>query len=147
MRRLYLLIVLLLLPVAALAGAEDALVIKTRTGGVTFAVELADTPEKRQVGLMYRRELAADAGMLFDFSHSAPVTMWMKNTLIPLDMVFIDSGGVIVNIAERTIPESLTPIASHGRVLAVLELNGGTCARQGIRPGDRVLHPIFADNR
>lgn len=147
MRVLYLLMLLILLPVATFAGPQDLLVIKTRTGEVTFSVELADTPEKRSLGLMHRRELAADAGMLFNFSQTAPVAMWMKNTLIPLDMVFIKADGAIVNIAERTVPETLTPIESRGPVLAVLELNGGTCARLGIRPGDTVLHPVFADMR
>ena len=145
MRALFLFLLIILYPVAALAGADDRLIIKTRTDEAAFSVEIADTPEKRSLGLMYRTELAADAGMLFDFSHMAPVAMWMKNTYIPLDIVFINADGVIVNIVERAIPETLTPIHSRGPVLAVLELNSGTCARKGIRPGDKVLHPLFQD--
>lgn len=146
MRVIHLLLILILIPLAALASPRDRLVIKTANGDAVFSVELAATPEQKTLGLMHRRELAADAGMLFDFAKSAHVTMWMKDTLIPLDMLFIDSGGVVVNIAVRTIPESLTPIESHGAVRAVLELNGGTCGRLGIQPGDKVLHPIF-DNQ
>lgn len=92
---------------------------------------------------MYRSEMAADAGMLFDFAKSGPVSMWMKNTLIPLDMLFIRSDGTIATIAERTVPHSLVPIESGEPVLAVLELNGGVCARLGIREGDKALHPLF----
>lgn len=143
MRIFVVFLALLLAPVAGFATAGQRLDIHTASGPVSFAIELASTPEKRERGLMYRRELAADAGMLFDFARNAPVSMWMKNTPIPLDMLFIRADGYIANIAERTIPESLTPIDSLGPVLAVLELNGGTCARLGIRAGDKVVHPLF----
>ncbi len=93
---------------------------------------------------MFRRSLPADGGMLFDFGRDQPVSMWMKNTLIPLDMLFIDRRGVIVNLHQRAVPHSLVPISSAGRVRAVLELNGGTVGRLKIKPGDRVLHPMFA---
>ncbi len=92
---------------------------------------------------MFRQSLAADAGMLFDFKTPSMATMWMKNTLIPLDMLFVDEAGHIVNIAERTVPGSLATIAAAAPVRAVIELNGGTAARLGIRPGDRVVYPIF----
>ena len=108
-----------------------------------FRVEMALTPEQRGRGLMFRRELPADAGMLFDFQEVREVSLWMKNTLIPLDMLFIASDGRIVNIAERAVPHSLATVPSAGPVRAVLEINGGTVARLGIRPGDRVVHPIF----
>jgi uncharacterized membrane protein (UPF0127 family) len=78
--------------------------------------------------------------MLFDFGHSESVAMWMKNTLIPLDMLFIASDGSVINIAQRTVPESLTPIPSAQPVRYVLELAGGTASRLGIKPGDRVLY-------
>lgn len=108
-----------------------------------FKVESAQTPEMRALGLMFRRDLAADAGMLFDFGQAQPVSMWMKNTLIPLDMLFIDADGRIVNIAERTVPGSLAGISSQGPVRFVLELNGGTAARLGLRAGDRVRHALI----
>jgi uncharacterized membrane protein (UPF0127 family) len=93
---------------------------------------------------MHRPSMAADVGMLFDFKADAPVAMWMRNTLIPLDMLFITRDGRIANIAERTVPYSETSIPSKGPVRAVLEVNGGTAARLKIRPGDRVDHPMFA---
>ena len=108
-----------------------------------FKIEFADTDERRARGLMYRSSMAADAGMLFDFKREGPVSMWMRNTLIPLDMLFIARDGRIVNIAERTVPLSEATIPSAGPVRAVLELNGGTAHRLGLKPGDRVVHAIF----
>ncbi|TAN46963.1 MAG: DUF192 domain-containing protein, partial [Rhodospirillales bacterium] len=104
-----------------------------------FKAEIAATPNARAKGLMFRRELAPDAGMLFDFFQPQPVTMWMKNTLIPLDMLFIMDDGRIANLAERTVPGSLTPIPADEPVRFVLELNGGTAARLGLKAGDRVV--------
>jgi hypothetical protein len=118
--------------------------IQTRDGKRHgFKVEVASSPDERAQGLMFRRTLAPDAGMLFDFGRTEPVAMWMKNTLIPLDMLFIASDGAVVNIAQRTVPGSLTPIPSAKPVRFVLELAGGTTARLGIKPGDKVLHPLF----
>jgi uncharacterized protein len=108
-----------------------------------FTVELARKPEERAVGLMFRTEMAADRGMLFDYEREQPVSMWMKNTFIPLDMLFIRADGRIANIAEWTTPRSLEEVASKGAVKAVLELNGGTAARLGLKPGDRVRHALF----
>jgi len=110
-----------------------------------FKAELAATDEQRMVGLMYRRSMPADAGMLFDFERDAPVSMWMKNTFIPLDMLFIARDGRVVNIAQRTVPHSLASVSSEGPVRAVLELNGGTASRLGLKPGDRVLHRLFGN--
>jgi len=110
-----------------------------------FTVEVATSHQQLAQGLMYRRNLAADAGMLFDFGTVQPVTMWMKNTLIPLDMVFIAADGAVLGVAERTVPQSLAVIASPGPVRAVLELNGGTADRLGIHAGDRVRHPLFSE--
>ena len=87
--------------------------------------------------------MAPDAGMLFDYKTPSMATMWMKNTLIPLDMLFVDAQGRIVNIHERAVPGSLATISAAAPVRAVIELNGGTAARLGIRPGDRVMFPIF----
>ncbi len=92
---------------------------------------------------MFRPALAPDAGMLFDYKQPIVATMWMHNTLIPLDMLFVDARGTIVNIHERAVPQSDDVIAAIAPVRAVIELNGGTAARLGIKPGDRVLYPIF----
>ena len=143
----------LLLLVLAPAGAQDrlepfergALTIETAAGGRhDFRIELAVSPAQQAQGLMYRRALAADAGMLFLYRRARQVSMWMKNTLIPLDMLFLARDGRIVQIVERTVPGSLKTIASDGVVAGVLEVNGGTADRLGIAVGDRVRHPAFA---
>ncbi len=94
---------------------------------------------------MFRPALAPDAGMLFDYKQPTVATMWMRNTLIPLDMLFVDAQGTIVNIHQRAVPQSDDVIAASAPVRAVIELNGGTAARLGIKPGDRVLYPIFGN--
>ena len=104
----------------------------------TFTVELAITDRQQQQGLMFRRTLAPDAGMLFDYVTPTRITMWMKNTFIPLDMVFIGADGKVVDIAERAVPQSETIIPSKVPARAVLELNGGTVQRLGIKVGDVV---------
>ena len=106
---------------------------------------MAVTPEQRVQGLQNRRRLPLTAGMLFDFKTRAPVAMWMKNTHVSLDMVFIDEDGSVVRIAPNTRPLSLATIGSGGPVRAVLELNAGTTERLGLRPGDMVEHPIFGN--
>jgi uncharacterized membrane protein (UPF0127 family) len=150
-RRLFLLFLLpLLLAVPAnVARAQLAqfptapLSILTAAGPHRFTVELATSPEQMTQGLMFRQSLAPDAGMLFDYQTPSMATMWMKNTLIPLDMLFVDATGHIVNIHERAVPGSLDVIAAAAPVRGVIELNGGTAARLGIQPGDRVSFPIF----
>jgi uncharacterized membrane protein (UPF0127 family) len=142
-RPLVIILVLALAAAAALAQATSRLVIEGERGRHTFAVEVAATDETRQVGLMFRKTLAADAGMLFDYQTPQPVAMWMKNTLIPLDMLFIGADHRISGIAERTVPHSLATIDSGGPVRAVLELNAGTAARLGIKVGDLVRHAAF----
>ncbi len=122
---------------------KSPLSIETALGRVDFVVEVAKTSSERAQGLMFRQSMAADAGMLFDYRRPRPVAMWMKNTYLPLDMLFIASDGRIVTIAERAVPRSLKAIPSGQTVRAALELNGGTVARLGIRPGDRVIHDIF----
>lgn len=123
----------------------SSLSIVTAAGEQRFAVELAVTPRQQSQGLMYRRKMAADAGMLFVYNRPQPVSFWMKNTFIPLDMLFIAADGRIVNIKQRTVPHSLKPVRSKGDVLAVLELNGGTVSRLGIKPGDEVRHEVFGN--
>ncbi len=126
---------------------NSKLVIAGQSGRHDFDVELAVKPDQRAQGLMYRRMMAAEAGMLFDFgARPQRASMWMKNTFIPLDMLFITGDGRIESIVERTVPHSLETVSSRGPVRAVLELNGGTVARLGIAPGDRVEHPIFSKN-
>ncbi len=136
----------LLAPVTGATGSDrdlEPLSIRTSEGSHDFRVELAITNDQQATGLMYRRTLAQDAGMLFVYSSVAPVSMWMKNTFIPLDMLFIAADGRITHIAERTVPQSTELIGSNGPVRAVLELNGGTASRFGIKPGDRVIHRVF----
>ena len=135
------------LSLAAHAGAGEPqlseLLIDSATGRHAFMVEIADTPEERAIGLMFRRSLDPDRGMLFDYRPARPASMWMKNTYIALDMLFIAADGRVVNIAENTVPGSLDTIVSDGPVCAVLEVSAGTVARLGIAPADRVIHRIF----
>jgi len=126
--------------------ATSELTIVSATGPHRFTVEVAETPEQMEQGLMFRRTMAPDAGMLFDYKTPTVATMWMRNTLIPLDMLFVDGQGRIVNIRQRAVPQSLDIIAAAAPVRAVIELNGGTVARLGIAPGDQVQHPIFGDS-
>ena len=122
---------------------RDELTIESRSGAHRFTIEVAVTPEQRGQGLMFRERLPAEAGMLFIYPTEQMISMWMKNTLIPLDMLFIADDGRIVHIAERAIPGSTATISSGQPARAVLELNGGTAARLNIAPGDRVLHETF----
>jgi len=124
----------------------DSLAIATSSGVIEIAVEVADTPQTRARGLMFRRELPSGSGMLFDFEQPLIIQMWMKNTLIPLDMLFVASDGTIVHIAQNAQPHSKKIIASPQKALAVLEIGGGEAQRLGIAIGDRVSHSIFAAN-
>ncbi|MDP2408743.1 MAG: DUF192 domain-containing protein [Pseudolabrys sp.] len=121
----------------------QTLEIASKTGVHAFAVELAQTDDERAKGLMYRKELPEGRGMLFDFRREQEVSMWMQNTYIPLDMMFIRADGRILSIAENTTPLSTRTISSGGPVLGVLEVIGGTVRKLGIAPGDRVAHPMF----
>lgn len=133
---------LLQIPPAA-AQKLERLEIVTRTGVHVFDVEIAATPEERSKGLMFRRELPQGRGMLFDFEGEGPIAMWMRNTYISLDMIFIRADGRIARIAENTVPMSETTIPSGAPVKAVLEVIAGTAKRLGIAAGDRVAHRIF----
>jgi uncharacterized membrane protein (UPF0127 family) len=123
--------------------AMERLTIATAEGTREFRVEVAADEATRERGLMFRKEVPPGTGMLFDFNPARPVAFWMKNTLIPLDIIFIGVDGRIMNIAERTVPQSLTPVPSEGAARAVLEIAGGAASRLGIRPGDRVQHRIL----
>jgi uncharacterized membrane protein (UPF0127 family) len=129
------------LPARAVDPGE--LVIETPAGSQSFTVELAATPGERSRGLMFRRSMRPDHGMLFDFETPQPVAFWMKNTPLPLDMLFIDGTGVVVQIEADTVPYSEDPIPSQQPIRAVLEVNAGTAKRLGIEPGAKVRHPIF----
>jgi uncharacterized membrane protein (UPF0127 family) len=138
---------LFLLAAFAVSVAEElqSVEIVTRKGVHVFAVELAATDEQRAKGLMHRRELPEGRGMLFDFHREQPVAMWMQNTYISLDMIFIRGDGSIARIAENTEPLSTRIIQSGPPVRAVLEVIAGTAKKLGIAPGDRVAHPMFAN--
>jgi uncharacterized protein len=114
------------------------LTIRSSNGTHRFTVEVARTPDEQATGLMNRQSLAPDAGMIFPFDQPQILTFWMKNTLIPLDMIFIRADGTIARIAANTTPQSLEPVSSGEPVAAVLELRGGRSAELGIREGDRV---------
>jgi uncharacterized protein len=135
--------------VVLIAGAVYAQALETLSvasqGGQrqTFRVEVARNDADRAQGLMFRRSMPADQGMLFDFGRVEPVSMWMQNTYLSLDMLFIRPDGTIARIAANTEPLSTRTIPSGEPVLAVLELNAGTAARLGIKAGDRVEHPVF----
>ena len=134
--------------VCALAGPAAAadlqpLEIATKSGVHVFQVEIAVTDEQRSRGLMFRREVPEGYGMLFDFKTDQEVTMWMENTYVSLDMLFIRSDGRIARIAENTEPMSRRLISSGGPVRAVLELVAGSARKLGIAAGDRVGHPLF----
>jgi uncharacterized protein len=138
------LFVLLVAAMPAHPASLQTLEIASKTGVHTFAVEMATTEAEREKGLMYRKELPEARGMLFDFQTDQNVSFWMKNTYIPLDMIFIRGDGHILRIAENTEPLSTSLVPSGGPVRAVLEVIGGTAAKLGIAAGDTVAHPIFS---
>ena len=123
---------------------DSTIVIATRDAQHVFTIEIARTPAEMERGLMYRERLDADRGMLFLYDDDREVAFWMKNTLIPLDLIFADASGRIVAIAERAVPLSTALIPSPGPVRAVLEVNGGTARRLHIQVGDRLLHPALS---
>jgi uncharacterized membrane protein (UPF0127 family) len=131
----------LFLSPGAMAAGNGTLVLKTDSGPHSFTIELATTQAERALGLMYRRALPADAGMLFLYEKPQPLTMWMRNTFIPLDMVFIGADGKVHRIESRTEPFSTQIISSEGIVQGVLELNAGTAAGIGLKAGDEVVYP------
>jgi uncharacterized protein len=117
--------------------------IVTRRGVKHFKVEIADNAEAREYGLMFRKSLAPDHGMLFEFDRPDRQAFWMKNTLISLDIIYIGTDGRIVSIAADARPMDETPLYSKGPAIGVLEIEGGLAAKLGIQPGDAVHHPFF----
>ena len=141
------LVLILALPTAAqddITFARSTLQIETADAVHEFDIEVAESDEQRARGLMFRNEMAPDAGMLFVYRRDRVLTMWMANTYLPLDMLFIGADGRIVRIAENTIPLSRATISSRKRARAVLELNAGTADRLGINVGDRVVYDGLA---
>ena len=128
---------------AALGLPLVTLTIETHRGSRAFIVEMASDPLSQKQGLMYRRQLAPDAGMLFDFQETVMLSFWMKNTILPLDILFIRPDGTISSIAPDTVPLSTAPVTSVEPVRAVLEIHGGRARELGIRAGDRVRAQIF----
>ena len=121
----------------------ERLILVTAAGEKAIEIEIAETPEDKMRGLMFRTSLDDDKGMLFPYGEPQEVTMWMKNTFIPLDMVFIRADGIVHRIEARTEPMSERIIASKGKVTAVLELAGGAAERLGLKANDKVRHAIF----
>jgi uncharacterized protein len=130
------------LAAAETAGALEPLTLVTGTGSEKFQVELADTDATRSEGLMYRARMDADKGMLFDFKREQNVYFWMKNTYLPLDMIFIKADGTITHIKANTVPLSENTVPSESSVRFVLEVNAGTSQRIGLKPGDHVIHRL-----
>ena len=134
---------LMLLPLTARSAEQQSLEIASKNGVHVFQVELAVTDEERQKGLMFRKTMPESTGMLFDFKRDQDVSMWMHNTYVSLDMIFIRADGRILRIAENTEPMSTKIIPSRGMAKGVLEVIAGTAQKYGIAPGDRIAHPLF----
>jgi uncharacterized protein len=132
------------LAVSSVATELTPLTAITSKGEHVFQVEVADTNEERAKGLMFRTEMPKDVGMLFDFQSEQPVFFWMKNTYLPLDMIFIRANGIIARIEANTVPLSERTVPSGSPVRYVLELNAGRAAEIGLKAGDRVRHAIIA---
>ncbi len=138
---------LLLADAGAFAAGAQTLVLKTASGDHDFTIEVATTDQERALGLMFRRSLPENAGMLFLYDPPQEAAMWMKNTLIPLDMVFIAADGTVHRIESNAEPFSTTVIPSEGDVVGVLELKGGEAARIGLKRGDKVVYPGLAQGK
>jgi len=124
---------------------QSELLIESGTGAHRFTVELARTEAEKACGLMRRQRLGRDEGMLFDYRPGGPAYMWMANTIIPLDILFIAADGRIVHIERQTTPFSHEPVGTASTVTGVLELPAGTAETLAVAPGDRVRHPLFEE--
>jgi uncharacterized membrane protein (UPF0127 family) len=150
LRRLFVfLLPTMLFPAAAAADTTSAgietLVIETPARRVVFSVEIASDPASRERGLMFRLNLPEDRGMLFQYEEPQRIAMWMKNTFIPLDMIFIRSDGSVAEVVAHTVPHSLSIIEAKEAVIAVLEVAAGTAERLGIGPGAVIRHRFFGN--
>lgn len=125
------------------ACAAETVHLRGDWGMARFAVEVADDPEEQARGLMFREKLGLSAGMLFVYERPQRASFWMRNTLIPLDMIFLDRLGVVQRIHANAVPLDETPIDGGQDVLAVLEINGGLARRLGIEVGSEMRHPAF----
>ncbi len=123
--------------------AQNRVDLRGPWGSARFFVEVADDSEERARGLMYRDKLARSAGMLFVYNEAGTVSFWMKNTRIPLDMIFADPSGVVTRVHSNAVPGDLTPIDGGAGVMVVLEINGGLVDAMGISAGDQLRHPSF----
>jgi uncharacterized protein len=132
-----------LFAVAATALEKQPLTFVTQGGSRKITVEIASNDSERSTGLMFRRSIGADEGMLFLYDREQEITMWMKNTYIPLDMIFIKRNGVISHIETHTEPFSERIIPSEGPAFAVIEMGSGSAERLGLKPGDKVNYPAF----
>ncbi len=129
---------------AAEGCRSDTALLRGDWGTARFSIEIADDPEERAEGLMNRASMPVSAGMLFVYERPAPMSFWMRNTLIPLDMIFIDEHGIVQHIHPNAVPLDETPIYGGENLLAVLEINGGLAKRLGIDVGTELRHPAFA---
>jgi len=141
----------LIVPVSACRAEEagvptEELIIMSKNGKHKFDVEVAVTPQQLTQGLMFRSSMPEDHGMLFLFGMPEERNFWMKNTLIPLDIIYISPQGTINHIHENAVPHDETPLPSKGPTMHVLELNGGLTAKLGIKPGDAVYHGSFGNS-
>lgn len=130
---------------AAAACRDDQVEVRLANGGIArFSVEVADDNAERQRGLMFREHMPTSAGMLFVYDRPQRASFWMKNTLIPLDMVFADPSGLVTRVHPNAVPGDRTSIDGGEGVKLVLEINGGLAARMGIGPGAVLRHPAVA---
>ncbi|KIC22560.1 DUF192 domain-containing protein [Leisingera sp. ANG-Vp] len=129
---------------AASECRPDRVDLRGSWGQTAFSVEIADTEQERAQGLMFRENMPRGAGMLFVYEHPQPAAFWMKNTLIPLDIIFLDENGQVTSVHENAVPGDLTPIPGGDFVFAVLEINGGLARRYGISAGTEMRHKIFS---
>jgi len=127
------------------ACQADRVSLRGDWGEARFTVEIVDTAQDRSRGLMFRESMPASSGMLFVYEHPQSVTFWMKNTLIPLDMIFADRTGVVRHVHNKAIPGDLTPIPGGSGIYVVLEINGGLANSLGITPGTQIRHKVFSD--
>jgi len=145
LRKFLILFLLLASPLWAEDVCRDDIVqLRGDWGSVRFTVEVADTADERSQGLMFREEMARGAGMLFVYEYPQRASFWMKNTILPLDMLFVDERGVVTRVHHDAVPGDLTPIPGGDKVFAVLEINAGLAAQYGIGEGSEMRNPAFA---